>query len=151
MMKRGIWALLLVVAVAIYGLLEWTVDDWSRDLFANSANTNYTARDLELRPITEAPTVDAAERAVLNAALSLKGWELVSAADEQSGGRIITYTCIDPYFGITDDITVTIVNGEEAVVIDGVSKSRSTWGDLGRNPRNLKSLLNNVRRNLWHE
>jgi uncharacterized protein (DUF1499 family) len=150
MLKRGIWALLLFVAVAIYGLLEWTIDDWNRDLSSNSAATDFNANDPDLRPVTSAPTVDAAELAVMNAALSLKGWELVEAADDQTG-RSIKLTCNNPYFGFVDDIMVTIALGEDGVVIHATSQSRSAWGDLGRNPRNLKQLLNQVRQNLWRE
>ena len=41
MLKRGTWALLLVVAVASYGLLEWIVDDWNRDFSSNTAATDF--------------------------------------------------------------------------------------------------------------
>jgi hypothetical protein len=148
--SRWTWPLILLTAGATYGLLEWQVDDWNRDFTATSAATEYGAIDPELQPVMMAHTVEEAERAVLNATLSLKGWEYGEVAELQ-GVRTLYFTRTSPYLQIVDDVTVTIANVEDSVMISAASVSRSPWGDLGRNPRNLKALLRKVREILWAE
>jgi uncharacterized protein (DUF1499 family) len=148
--KRWAWAICLVVGLAAYAALEWTIDDWNRDLVVNSAATSVFASDSELLPVTMADTVDAAERAVLSSVLSLDGYEF-SDSEEANGARILHLTHTSPLLKAIDDITVSITNDEDTVVIHAFSESRSPWGDLGRNPRNLKKLLGKIREILWAE
>jgi Protein of unknown function (DUF1499) len=150
MKKRWTWAVLLILGVATYGLLEWTVEDWTRDFSHNSASTDNNSADPDLLPVTSAPTADAAERAIIDATLSLKGWEFGDMKDQQ-GNRVFRLTRNYPFLGIADDVTVTVTNVEDTVVIQATSESRSSWGDLGRNPRNLKVFLRKVRELLWKE
>jgi uncharacterized protein (DUF1499 family) len=148
--SRWIGPLILLTGGAAYSLLEWQIDDWNRDFTATSAATEYGAADTELQPVAMADSVEQAERAVLNATLSLQGWEYDQGVDEM-GARKLRFTRTCPYLRVIDDVTVTIVSRDDEVVISASSESRSPWGDLGRNPRNLKQLMRKVREILWVE
>lgn len=149
-MRTWIWGSLLLMGAAGYGLIEWVVDDWNRDFFANTAATSNVSNEVDLQPITSAPTPDAAQRAVLRAVSSLEGWEYVEFEDQQ-GDRLLRLTRTSPYLKLVDDILVTITNREDIVVIAATSASRSSWGDLGRNPRNIKQLFQAIRDSLWRD
>lgn len=133
-----------------YGLLEWSVDDWTRDFFATSAATSPVASEPNLQPITTAPTQDAAQRAVMKAVEELEGWEFIELED-QMGDRIMRLTRTSPYLHAVDDVMVKITNHEDAIVIAATSQSRSEFGDFGRNPRNIKELFKAVRASLWRD
>lgn len=148
--SRWVWPLILLTGGATYGLLEWQVDDWNRDFTGTFAATEYGAADPELQPVLMADTIEEAEHAILNASLSLEGWEYSNACDEM-GARKLQFTRTCPYLQVIDDVTVTIFSRDDEVVISATSESRSPWGDLGRNPRNLKQLLRKVRETLWTE
>lgn len=148
--KTWIWCALLLGGAMSYGLLEWSVDDWTRDFFATSAATSLGASEPNLQPITTAPTQDAAQRAVMKSVESLEGWEFV-ALEDQMGDRILRLTRTSPYLKIVDDVVVTITNHEDAIVIAATSQSRSAFGDFGRNPRNIKELFHAIRVSLWKD
>jgi uncharacterized protein (DUF1499 family) len=148
--RTWIWGSLLLVGAASYGLLEWSVDDWSRDFIATAAATSSATSEVDLQPINSDRTTDAAQRAVLKAVENLDGWEYVDLED-QMADRILHLRRTSPYLKIVDDVTVTISIHEDSVIIAATSKSRSTWGDFGRNTRNIKQLFKAVRSNLWTE
>lgn len=140
----GLLALLLIVLVM-------TVDDWSRDLTTNHAETSPAAADPQLRPIVaEQSPADLADL-VESVAEQLPNWSL----QERQAGETIVLKLVrtTPMFRFRDDITVRIAPGETGTgaLLSAESQSRVGRGDLGQNPRNLKALLDPLRERLKRE
>ncbi|MCC9630409.1 DUF1499 domain-containing protein [Blastopirellula sp. JC732] len=119
-----------------------TVDDWSRDLSTNVAETKQKATDPLLRPIDRQATLDCAKQVVERKIGEIPRWTLGSI----DGGEevVIHATRKTPLWGFIDDIRVTITPAEWGVSIAVYSKSRVGKGDLGQNPRNIKELTSRL-------
>ena len=141
-------ALALIVLLPILALI-WRVDDWSRDLTTNEATTSSDATDPLLRPLLYQGTPQELATRVGRAVEQLPHWKVVS--EEPQGDGITLYlTRRTALFGFIDDIQVTIRPEGTAVKLTAHSKSRLGKGDLGQNPRNLKQLLTEVKRQIEH-
>ncbi len=131
-----ITALLLVPLL----VLVTTVDDWSRDLTTNTAQTSDDAIDPQLRPLQLPATFDQIDQAARAIAAANADWEYVEA-DRADRGGIIHLVHVTGLMKFRDDVTLTVGNsvaGESIVRMQ--SGSRIGRGDLGQNPRNIKEL-----------
>ncbi|EAQ80491.1 hypothetical protein DSM3645_14135 [Blastopirellula marina DSM 3645] len=141
-LRKMIWIAVAVVgAVPLLFVLAvvMTVDDWSRDLSTNVAETQVKAADPLLRPLLVKGTVDCASNVVQEQIASIPRWNVESA--DAGVETVIHATRKTPLWGFVDDIRVTITPGEPATSIAVYSKSRLGKGDLGQNPRNIKELM----------
>ncbi|UUO07122.1 DUF1499 domain-containing protein [Blastopirellula sp. J2-11] len=141
-LRKMIWIGLGVIgAVVLFFVFAvvMTVDDWSRDLSTNVAETRIKAADPLLRPLLVKGTADCAAKVVQEQIASLSRWNV----ERVDGGEktVIHATRKTPLWGFVDDIRVTITPGDETTSITVYSKSRLGKGDLGQNPRNIKELM----------
>jgi hypothetical protein len=135
--RRTRW---LIGGAAAVFLLAVTIDDWGRDLTENFAAISDDAPQPDLRPFVSRRSSAELAEAVRWAARRIKDWEYVgeSTVDEATTllfvrqGRVLRFT---------DDVIVRIEDRGAERVLTATSKARSSWGDLGRNPRNLRRLL----------
>lgn len=147
-------SLVISTLIALAGLLgvgllviAFQVDDWGRDLTTNVAETDPHAADTLLRPLSATlPTAEVARR-VRAAAGSLPRWRFV-AEESDDGTRRLEFVRTSRLFRFRDDVTVWIEGREPHVSIRARSASRVGQGDLGQNPRNLRTLMREVRARL---
>jgi uncharacterized protein (DUF1499 family) len=140
-------AAVLLVPLALLGILVATVDDWSRDLTQNYAETSPDAADPALRPIEIAGPPDELTAAVARAVARLPRW--VQGSQEVSGdATVLRLVRTTPLMRFQDDITVRVRPSARGSRLEASSKSRVGKGDLGQNPRNLRELLTAVREEL---
>lgn len=136
-------AAVLVVAVGL--ILATHVEDWGRDLTTNHAATSDDAADERLRTILAAGPPGFVADLVVQAASSLPRWELVERVEE-AGGMRLHFVRTTGLIGYKDDIQVQIDPAGAGSRISAESRSRVGKGDLGQNPRNLRELLDAIRR-----
>ena len=151
--KSSMWIALYVglgltaivfLALAIGVLTQ--VENWSRDFTTNTAATDEAAADPRLRPI-ESPRAPAElGKLVIESASKLPHWEL---AEETASGDAVKLHFIRTtgLWKFKDDIRVQVEpapGGGSRLTAD--SSSRVGKGDLGQNPRNLRELLEAVRK-----
>jgi uncharacterized protein (DUF1499 family) len=120
------------------------VDDWSRDLTTNVAQTSPHAADPLLRPLELRQTVAEVEALVAAATRHLPHWEYRGRM-ERDGAVEIHLVRTTRLFRFKDDVTVRVRDLGEVREVSAVSASRLGRGDLGQNPRNLKELLSALR------
>lgn len=151
--NRTMWYFLLPAALlglglaAVVVILATHVEDWSRDLTQNYAETSPSARDNRLAPL-EAPAPPAELAAATERAVkSLPNWRLESRRDEAASIQLhcVRTTGIMRY---QDDIHVAITPHAAGSRLSASSRSRVGKGDLGQNPRNLRELLAAVRKEI---
>lgn len=135
-------AALLVGVIALAVALQ--VDDWSRDLTSNTAQTSEGADDPDLRPLATSTTGAKLAADVKRAAESLPGWSVV-AVDTGQLEVVVRLVRTTKLFRFKDDITVRIVDQGPQRLLTVTSRSRVGKGDLGQNPRNIKELLGAIR------
>ncbi|MFO0903332.1 MAG: DUF1499 domain-containing protein [Pirellulales bacterium] len=137
-------ALVVGIILLFAAVLATTVEDWSRDLSQNRAETRADHADPRLQPFRsrESPA-ELADR-VVAAAGELRGWQLV---ERQENGEAIELhlTRTTPLWRFVDDVRATIRRVEGETELSASSQSRVGKGDLGQNPRNLRELLDKVR------
>jgi len=137
----GILALLILVPLVV---LATYVDDWSRDLSTNHAETSRMHANEMLHPLTVPGDRPTAATIVTDAIEELDNWKVASVTPE--GKRTIIHaTRTTKLFQFTDDIRVYLNDVEGGVQITATSQSRIGKGDLGQNPRNLMELMSKVR------
>lgn len=147
--RRMIWlyVALSILAVLIVGpivVLSIYVDDWSRDLSTNHAETTRSHPNPLLQPLTVSEDRTAATTRVTDAIMQLKNWSIESITTE--GKRTIIHaTRTTPLFKFTDDIRVYLNDVDDGVQITATSQSRVGKGDLGQNPRNIAELMSKIR------
>ncbi|WP_207394838.1 DUF1499 domain-containing protein [Bremerella alba] len=137
----GILAVLIVVPLVALSLI---VDDWSRDLTTNHAETTRSHPNEMLRPLTVSGDRPSVAVDVSEAIERLKNWKIESITPE--GKRTIIHaTRTTKLFKFTDDIRVYLNDVEGGIQITATSQSRVGKGDLGQNPRNIAELMSKVR------
>ena len=130
----------LIGGAAVVFLFAMTIDDWGRDFTGTFAEISDDAPQPDLRPFASRRSSAELAEAVRWAARRIRDWEYVgdSTVDETTTllfvrqGRVLRFK---------DDIMVRIEDRGAGRVLTATSKARSSWGDLGRNPRNLRRLL----------
>jgi uncharacterized protein (DUF1499 family) len=134
----------LIFAALAVAFLAIQVEDWGRDLTEHEARIAGSAADPGLRPLQLDRPVDEVVLAVRMAARRMPDWQYVGEARDgaittlvfERRGRLIR---------VTDDIEIQIEERGGWRVVSGESRSRLALGDLGRNPRNLRRLLQELR------
>lgn len=142
---------LALVALLIGGLLQ--VDDWSRDLSVNQAETTADHADQRLRPLTVQASPDATAQLLTNVVRDLPGWRLESQETAPDGAVTLHCTRTTRLWRFVDDVEVRVELAEKspvpgadvASVVRVASRSRIGQGDLGQNPRNIRELLDGLR------
>lgn len=151
----------VLIVLAVIGILAAQIDDWSRDFSTNHAATSAGANDPLLRSL-ELPASPAEVREVVlqfveqNAAWT---WNEDSPLETFNGGAPIDKTNdhdraalsiplvhSSKMLGFTDDLQVFLQPTEAGTLVDVVSQSRIGRGDLGQNPRNIRELLQSLRK-----
>lgn len=136
---------LAVVAGLLF--LAVQVDDWSRDLTTNVAETSDASEDPLLRPVATRLSVDAAAEVVLEVAGAFDRWTLVGRR-EVEGAVVLEFVYTTRLFRFKDDVTIRIEPEAGGATIGARSASRVGRGDLGQNPRTLRSLMRSLRQRL---
>lgn len=145
--KRGLMGYLGLLAVAgVLGAVLFTalrIEDWSRDLSQNSAETSPLADHELMRPAIISLAPDETVKLIRSTLAELWGWEETPAGGEAAGGDEITMNLVHTttFLRFKDDVTVIVSPGADGSVVRVASKSRIGKGDLGQNPRNIKQLL----------
>jgi len=132
--------LLLAVMLVVTGVLMILVEDWSRDLTHNSAETSDTAEDPNQRPLLIQRSVGESIELVEHAAHTLERWE-VTGREQEGDVQILRLVRTTPLLRFKDDITVRVEPTAEGARVSAKSKSRVGKGDFGQNPRNLRELF----------
>ncbi len=133
-----------LLAMLLYN--AWLIDDWSRDLSQNTAETSPLADDPLLRPMMISLSMDETVELVRSAAAGLARWREEgepARTEQETTFRLVRTTGLMRY---QDDVTVHVLAGVEGSIVRVESKSRIGKGDLGQNPRNIKELLGEVLR-----
>ncbi|MEW4565303.1 DUF1499 domain-containing protein [Bremerella sp. JC770] len=137
----GVLAVLIVGPLVVFSLY---IDDWSRDLTTNHAETTRSHSNPLLQPLTIPGQRAGAATHVTDAIEQLDNWKVESVTPE--GKRTIIHaTRTTKLFKFTDDIRVYLNDVEGGVQITATSQSRVGKGDLGQNPRNIAELMSKVR------
>ena len=135
------WGWAVAALLLFVGL---TVDDWGRDLTSHSAEISTVAVDDSLRPLTSIRSTDDVAEAVRWAARRIRNWEDIGEA-EDGAATLLLFVRTHRLLRIKDDVTIRIEDRDGRRVVTGESISRLAIGDLGRNPRNLRRLLAELR------
>ncbi|HXV76880.1 MAG TPA: DUF1499 domain-containing protein [Candidatus Polarisedimenticolaceae bacterium] len=130
-------------AAAVVALLLLNIDDWSRDFVSTHAEISAGAPE-SLRPFASTLPGDDLGLAVRWAAKRIGSWEFVGDAVE-GRDRVLLFVRTSPLLRLRDDILVRIEDRGHERVVTAVSEGRVAIGDLGRNPRNLRRLLVELR------
>lgn len=147
--KKMLWLILLAFSVPIFWMLV-LVEDWRRDLTTNHAATDAAADDPALRPLrSPLPPAALAER-VEEFVDRRRNWTLASIEPADSEGTIRLHLVrTTAVLRFKDDIHVVLAEAPEGgSVLEATSRSRVGKGDLGQNPRNLRELIDSLRR-VW--
>lgn len=131
----GIVALLVTLWIFSY------IEDWSRDLTTNVAETSPNAKDERLRTRRLAVSLDDLEQKLKTIADSKPLWSYDRTESVDASTRKIHLIRTTSLMRYKDDISVTLKREGEETVLDVYSKSRIGKGDLGQNPKNIRELL----------
>jgi len=134
----------VLVLAALVGFVVLSVDDWSRDLTAHQAEISALALDDSLRPISSTRSTDDVVEAVRWAGRRIRNWEHRGEV-ENDDETLVLFVRTNRLLRIKDDITIRVKNHGDRREVSGESVSRLAVGDLGRNPRNLRRLLAELR------
>jgi len=138
---RWIGIAVAVVAVAITLWIFSYIEDWSRDLSTNVAETSPAAKDQRLRTWTSSATPDALENSLRRLPSELSLWSFIDSSTIDPSTRKIHLVHTTALLRFSDDIYVTLTTTAEGTMVNATSRSRIGKGDLGQNPRNLRELL----------
>jgi hypothetical protein len=130
----------LIGAGVVLLLFALSLDDWGRDFTGTFAEISADAPQEELRPFASRRSADELTEAVRWAAVRIKNWEYVGDTQVDQTTTLV-FVRTSRILRFKDDIIVRIEDRGGERVVTAASKSRSSLGDLGRNPRNLRRLL----------
>jgi hypothetical protein len=136
--RWAIWA-----GVALIAWLVLTIDDWGRDFVASHAEIAEDSRE-GLEPLVSQRPSRQLEQAVRWAARRIGNWKLVGTAGD-GPTRSLLFVRTNRLLRTKDDIVVNIEDRGPERVVTATSTSRLHVGDLGRNTRNLRRLLGELR------
>ena len=139
---------------AIVLLLAIHIDDWGRDFIRYEATLSAEAAEAILQPegagassdwfTAKLRSSDELVEAVKMAAHRIRNWHYVGEAGHGNTIEIL-FVRTNRVLRTRDDITIRIEDLGRRRWISGESRSRLRLGDLGRNPRNLRRLLEELR------
>jgi uncharacterized protein (DUF1499 family) len=123
------------------------LDDVSRDLTTNWAETSWAGGDSLLKPMSIEQSMEDVVAAVKHAASDLDRWELVGEGADTTS-TVLAYVRTSRVFRCKDDVVVRVEEQGTSCLVTATSRSRVGGGDLGQNPRNLRALLGAIRERL---
>ncbi|WP_442511244.1 DUF1499 domain-containing protein [Novipirellula sp. SH528] len=128
-------AITIVLLVIVAALLR--IDNWSRDFTENSASTEERFPD----------SVGVIDSKLQRWVAETSRWK-VESKTESAGTIEYKITRTTPLFRFVDDIDVKLSSDEAGIgtQLHAKSQSRVGKGDLGQNPRNLKALVEGIRK-----
>jgi hypothetical protein len=133
-----VWLAVAAVFFVLY------IDDWGRDFTANHAEISDLSLDETLQPVTSQRSSEELVLAIKWAGRRIRSWEYIGDAEDDNATMII-FVRTNRILRFKDDITIRVEDRGRERVITGESRSRLGFGDLGRNPRNLRRILNELR------
>lgn len=139
MKRRRMWILVSAAAIAALALVV-AIDDPVRDFTTNHANISETAKDPELRPREYEMAVPVLAEAVERAARRISNWEYIGTAGVE-GATLVVFERTSRVWKLKDDVIIRIEKRGGRSRLTGESSSRTSFGDLGQNPRNLRRIL----------
>lgn len=137
----AILALLVLGPVLLASLY---IEDWSRDLSTNHAETTKSHPNPMQQPFAVNADREVTTSKVIRAVETIANWKVESTTQEATR-TIIHATRKTKLIGFTDDIRIYLNEADGGVLITATSQSRIGKGDLGQNPRNLRELMKSVR------
>ncbi len=144
MSEIGSWArqhrrwIIGAAAIVLFVLLY--IDDWGRDLVQYEARVHAGAEDVALRPVvTNRPGWQMVE-ATKMAGRRIANWEYVGVTSDGST-TLVSFVRTHRLLRVKDDVTIRVEDRGKGSVVTGESRARLHLGDLGRNPRNLRRFI----------
>jgi hypothetical protein len=131
--------------IAAVGLLALAVviDDPMRDFTTNHAAIANDAADPTLRPrVFDRRAVELVE-ATRRAARRIKNWDYIGTARVGNTSTMV-FESRNRVWRLKDDILIRVEDLGDRCRLSGESRSRLRFGDLGRNPRHLRRLLDEL-------
>lgn len=140
--KKTTYRILAVAGGALL-FLAFYVDDWRRDFISHEARIAADSRDPTLRPLDATRSSAEMTAAIKMAARRIRNWRF---AGEVVDGKttLIYYVRTNRLLRIKDDVILRVEDRGSRRVVTGESRGRLSLGDLGRNPRNLRRLRNEL-------
>ncbi len=141
----------VLIVLAILGAIALQIDDWSRDLTTNRAATSDETSDQSLRSLELSASVEEVREAIARLVVRSGAW---AYGKKESGGEgasvadgvvVILLVRTSRLFRYADDVEVFLQTTATGTRVDAVSQSRVGKGDLGQNPRNIRTLLQALR------
>jgi len=124
-------------------LLVFYVDDWRRDFISHEASISAASRDPTLRPLDTTRSSTEMTAAIKMAARRIRNWRF-SGEVIDGNTTLIYYVRTNRLPRIKDDVILRVEDRGRNRVLTGESRGRLPLGDLGRNPRNLRRLRNEL-------
>ena len=137
--KRMAYAILIAL-LAVLALAAAQIDDWSRDLTTNVAETSEDAKELLMRSLVLDADFDSIEKVVENYVSQHPQWHIMGVNKEVPERRLIILARTTKWLQFTDDVLVDLTIKNEQTHVRIHSQSRVGKGDLGQNPRNIREL-----------
>lgn len=144
--RKWAWGILAVASTTLLWM-AWFIDDWSRDFTTNTAVTDPSATNVDMRPLVTERSPQQVAEAVQQWAATAPLWHLEDSEATDDGQRL-HLTRHTRLFRFTDDIHVVIVRNADTqqTTLSAHSQSRLGKGDLGQNPRNIQQLIQGIRK-----
>jgi hypothetical protein len=143
-LERRSWFKLAATAGAVLLFLAFYIENWGRDFTAHEASLTADASDELLRPLIVTRPSDEMTAAVKMAARRIRNWEFAGEATD-GDATVLYYVRQNRLLRIRDDVVVKIENRGSSRVVHATSRGRLHVGDLGRNPRNLRRFMSELR------
>lgn len=146
--RKMFWILIaLVIALVLLPFVgaAFVVDDWSRDLTTNTAETDVDAADESMRPLATSSDFDQIEQAAKRIAQESSDWEFATADPAEQTLHLIH---ISGLFNFRDDVKLRVESLPHGQQVHVRSQSRIGKGDLGQNPRNIRDIHKRLRSKL---
>ena len=135
---------LVITCTAVLVFLIVYIDDWGRDFISHEAEISSDTADESLRPLSSGRSHAVLVEAVKMAAHRISNWEYIGEVGYEEI-TLITFVRTHRLLRLKNDITIRVEDLGKLREISGESRSRLEIGDLGRNPRNLRRLLQETR------
>jgi len=141
--KRKRWIRLAAAAAGLLLFLVFYIDDWGRDFTTNEAFVTPQSTDPGLRALRSERPLEEMVLAIRGAGRRIRNWKYIGEARDEAAVSLL-FERTARVLRFTDDITIRVEDRGDHRLVTGVSKSRMGYGDLGRNPKNLRRLLSEL-------
>lgn len=141
----------VLIVLAVVGAVALQIDDWSRDLSINRAETSIDASDRSLQSLELPATIEEVREAIARFVEQSGAWAFSEKngggedASDADGVVVVPLVRTSRLFRFADDVSVFLQPVESGTCVDVVSQSRVGKGDLGQNPRNIRTLMQVLR------